>query len=144
MNIEYLKNELIPKRNQEIEDGENLATANPIYIVLDLNEKIVSGHDEYLHGTNLKGKKPEYGYIDLDDSLDRDFVGESANMKDPVAVTRFWIDSFEAFFLTSGGAHDYLKYQSHNLSKEAYVYVFNAGYGNREMGELLKNYNKNK
>lgn len=59
-------------------------------------------------------------------------------MEYPLEVTRFYTDRIIAFFITSEAAHDYLKYQSHNLS-DAYVYVFYSGYGNKQMDALLRN-----
>lgn len=59
-------------------------------------------------------------------------------MKKPVEVTKFYTDRIISFHLTSKSAHDYLKYQKHNLHN-AYVYVFYSGYGNIEMDCLLKN-----
>lgn len=138
MNINYLQNTLIPRREAEIKDGKNLCTSYPIYVVLDLQENIVSGHSEYSPSTNYKGKALEFGYVDMDlDCECREFMPTDNNMSSPEEITRFWTDRIVAFFLTSEGAHDYLRYQSHNLSSNAYVYVFNAGYGNREMFSLF-------
>lgn len=137
MNIEYLTKELLPQRAKEFETGANLGSAQPIYVVLDLTEKIISGHTDYLHSTNLKGIEHEWGFFDESlDSEDIQFKTSSKRMKQPVEVTRFYIDTFVAFFLTSKGAHEYLQYQKHNLNK-GYVYVFNAGYRNIEMDKLF-------
>lgn len=139
MDIKYLESEIIPQREQEIKDGKNLATRQPIYVVLDLQENYCSGHSDYANSTNYKGKGWEYGYIDqaLEGEL-RDFKKSDKKMKNPEEVTRFFTDRIIAFFLTSEAAHDYLKYQSHNLT-DAYVYVFYSGYGNKQMDALLCN-----
>lgn len=138
MNINYIKNTLMPMREAEIKDGKNLCTSYPIYVVLDLQENIVSGHSEYSPSTNYKGKGFEFGYVDMDlDCECREFMPTDDNMSSPEEITRFWTDRIIAFFLTSEGAHNYLIYQSYNLSSDAYVYVFNAGYGNREMFSLF-------
>lgn len=139
MNINYLVSEIIPQREREIKEGENLSTRQPIYVVLDLQENIIEGHSNYTASTNYKGVDWQYGY--LDDALDcedRVFRLSDKRMKKPVDVTRFFTDRIIAFFLTSKAAHDYLKYQSHNLSNP-YVYVFYSGYANRQMDELLGN-----
>ena len=75
MNIDFLKNEILPLRKQEIKEGKNLATRNPIYVVLDLNDNYCSGHSDYLsYTTNGQGKDKEFGYIDAAlDSEDREF-----------------------------------------------------------------------
>jgi hypothetical protein len=137
MNLDYLQKQIIPLRKKEIEKGKNLATRQPIYVVLDLQEHFVSGHSDYSSYTNNRGKVFTYGYID--ESLDsecRQFKVSEKRMKSPSEVTRFYTDRIVAFFLTSKGAHDYLKYQKHNLSN-AYVYVFYSGYANKEMDALL-------
>lgn len=140
MNIEYLTQEILPIREQEIKEGKNLGTRNPIYVVIDLREFVTDGHSNYLsHTTNLKGKTVEYGYVDMAlNGEEREFRHDMHDMINPEALTRFWIDDIKAFFLTSEAAHDYLKYQSHNLSKHAYVYVFCSGYGNKQMDKLFK------
>lgn len=138
MNIEYLQKEILPQRSKEFQEGKNLGTARPIYVVLDLREQIMSGHSEFSPSTNLKGIQCMFGYYDESlDCEDREFKKSDKNMKSPIAITRFYTDNIVAFFLTSKAAHKYLKYQSHNLSKRAYVYVFNAGYANYEMENLL-------
>jgi hypothetical protein len=137
--INYLTTELLPKRAQEITDGKNYSTRQPIYVVLDLQENIFSGHSEYDPTTNYKGKEKEEGYVDLAvEPEDREFSVSDEGMKEPEEITRFWTDRIIAFFLTSGGANEYLEYQKHNLG-EAYVYVFYSGYGNQEMDKLLNN-----
>lgn len=140
MDINYLTGTLLPIREQEIKDGKNLSTRQPIYIVLDLHENFSEGHSEWINNTNLKGKSNEYGYIDNDlDGESREFKLTEGGMEEAMRVTKFYTDKYVAFFLTSQGAHAYLKYQKHNLSSEAYVYVFYSGYGNIEMDLLLKN-----
>jgi len=140
MNIAYLETEIIPKREQEIKEGKNLATRQPIYVVLDLQENYCSGHSDYTNSTNHKGKGWECGYIDsaLESEL-REFKKSDKRMKRPEKITRFFTDRIIAFFLTSEAANDYLKYQSHNLT-DAYVYVFYSGYANRQMDTLLENH----
>ena len=138
MNIDYLKNEIIPLREREIEDGKHLSTRNPIYVVLDLQENIVSGHSDYSSVTNYKGLDYEFGFVD--DGIDfesKEFKESDEGMIEPTEITRFYTDRIIAFFLTSKAAHEYLEYQSHNLQKP-YVYVFNCGYRNIEMETLLK------
>jgi hypothetical protein len=73
------------------------------------------------------------------DCEDREIKETNEGMKRPEAVTEFYTDQPAAFFLTSRAAHEYLQYQRHNLSQDAYVYVFHSGYGNREMDNLLMN-----
>ena len=137
MNLNYLRNEIIPKREQEIKDGKNLMTRQPIYIVLDLQENFCSGHSIYESPTNYKGRKWENGYIDISlDGEGREFCEADKGMEEPEEVTKFYTERIVAFFLTSEAAHDYLGYQGHNLS-DAYVYVFYSGYANRQMGKLL-------
>lgn len=137
MDLEYLKNEIIPKREQEIKDGKNLWTRQPIYVVLDLIENYCSGHNDYSSSTNYRGKDWDYGYID--ESLEpeeREFAEADDGMEEPLAVSRFYTDRIMAFFLTSEAAHEYLEYQGHNLD-DPYVYVFYSGYGNIQMDKLL-------
>lgn len=139
MDLDYLKNEIIPQRELEIKEGKNLCTAQPIYVVLDLEECIVSGHSEYSPNTNHQGKEFEYGYVDMDlDCESREFAPTDNNMTSPEEITRFWTDTVVAFFFTSKGAHEYLEYQKHNLTN-GYVYVFHSGYGNIEMNKIFKN-----
>jgi hypothetical protein len=133
MNLKYLKEVIIPQRKKEIEEGKNAGTANPIYVVLDLNEHVVSGHSDYYLGTNLKEVPCKFGYLDtLLDTERIKFRETNKGMKQPEDVTQFFTDRIIAFFLTRKGAEEYLKYQSHNLSKHAYIYVFTPGYGNYE------------
>jgi len=138
MNLGYLKNEVLPIREQEIKEGKNLSTRQPIYVVLDLQENIISGHSEdYSPITNYKNKPMELGYID--ESLDyeeMEFKLSDKGMKKPLEITRFFTDRIIAFFLTSKSAHEYLEYQAHNLTNP-YVYVFYSGYKNIEMDNLL-------
>lgn len=138
MNIEYLKNHILPQREQEIKEGRNLCTRQPIYVVLDLTENVVTGHSEYTASTNYLGRDWEYGYIDNSlDAEDMVFTPTDEGMKEPKEITRFFTDRIIAFFLTSEAAHDYMDYQSHNLMNP-YVYVFYTGYGNKQMDELFK------
>jgi hypothetical protein len=139
MNIEYLKTEIIPKREQEIKDGKNLATRQPIYVVLDLQENYCSGHSDYTPSVNYRGADWENGYIDNSlDCEDREFCETDEGMEEPEEVTKFYTDRIIAFFFTSEAAYEYLKYQCHNLS-DAYVYVFYSGYSNKQMDALLCN-----
>lgn len=139
MDLNYLQNEIIPKREQEIKNGKNLATKQPIYVVLDLQENFCSGHSDYESSTNYRGRRWENGYIDTSlDGEEREFCETDEGMEDPAEVTKFYTDRIIAFFLTSEAAHDYLKYQSHNLF-DAYVYVFYSGYANHQMDNLLCN-----
>ncbi len=142
MDIKYIEEVIIPQRKKEIKEGKNEATAQPIYVVLDLEEKCVSGHFEDGRSpvTNLKNKQYEVGYIDSAlDSEDMEFKKTDRKMKKPEKITIFYTDRIVSFFLTSEAAYDYLNYQKHNMSKEAYVYVFYSGYGNREMNMIFKN-----
>lgn len=137
MNIDFLKNEIIPQRQLEIENGENAATRQPIYVVLDMQENYVSGHSDMTPSTNYRGKQMEFGYIDRNlDSENCEFKKSDKRMKRPEAVTKFYTERIIAFFLTRKAAKEYLKYQKHNLS-DGYIYIFYSGYANREMDELL-------
>jgi hypothetical protein len=139
MDLNYLQNEIIPKREQEIKDRKNLGTRQPIYVVLDLQENIIEGHTDYSPSVNYYGKDWIHGYADEDlDSENMEFSDTTNGMKKPKEFTKFYTDRIIAFFLTSEAAHDYLKYQSHNLS-DAYVYVFYSGYANHQMDKLLCN-----
>ena len=139
MDIEYLKSEILPKREQEIREGKNLSTRQPIYVVLDLQENFCSGHSDYSPMTNYKDIDCKHGYLDDSfDSEEQEFCETDEGMFNPIEVTRFYTDRIIAFFLTSEAAHDYLRYQEHNLTG-GYVYVFYSGYANIQMDELLKN-----
>lgn len=139
MNIDYLVNDILPKRKNEIELGLNLSIRNPIYVVLELQENICSGHSEYSSSTNYKGIDFESGYMDIGiDPEYATFTDTDDGMIDPIEITRFYTDRIVAFFLTSESAHDYLSYQKHNLTN-AYVYVFYSGYGNKQMDALFDN-----
>jgi len=136
MNLKYLTTEILPKREQEIKEGKNLATAQPIYVVYDLIESGAFGHVEIGGVQNHKGKEYQEGYIDkAEDEIE--FYVNKELLTEPEEITRFWTDRLVAIFLTSEAAHDYLKYQSHNLSSEAYVYVHYTGYANKQMNKLL-------
>jgi hypothetical protein len=140
MDIEYLQKEIIPQRKKEIENGDNLATAQPIYVVMDCIEQVAFDHVETSKATTLSEKEPEEGYVDMNPEIeteDRVFCKSDEGMIIPSPITRFWVDRPRAFFLTSKAAHDYIKYQAHNLT-DPYVYVFHSGYGNRQMDMLLK------
>ena len=137
MDLNYLKNKIIPLREKEIKEGKNLATKQPIYVVIDLQENYCSGHSDYESTVNYREYKWEYGYIDTAlEGDERKFCNTKENMIEPEEVTRFYTDRIIAFFLTSEAAHDYLRYQSHNLLN-GYVYVFYSGYANRQMDKLL-------
>lgn len=137
MNLDYLKNTILPQRAKEFAEGKNEATRQPIYVVYSLEERACEGHSEFINTTNHKGKEKECGYIDRSLS-EPDFCTTDDDMLNPQPVTRFWVDNAKAFFLTSKAAHDYLQYQAHNLN-EGYVYVHYSGYANREMDQLLCN-----
>lgn len=137
MNLKYLTENILPQREIEFENGDNLATANPIYVVFDLAANIIEGHTSMYCSTNNKGKECEYLYADYNDCHDEiEFFESTDGLKNPEPVTRFYTDRFVAFFLTRKAAKDYLSYQSHNMSNEAYIYVFSTGYGNIEMNNL--------
>lgn len=140
MNIEYLTSVILPKREQEIKEGKNLSTRQPIYVVLDLQENCSPGHNDFSCCPNYKGKDKKTGYVDMAlETEEREFSEEEEGMETPEEMTQFWTDRIISFFLTSEAAHDYLKYQRHNLTGEAYVYVFYSGYGNQQMDLLLCN-----
>lgn len=140
MNIKYLKNVVIPQRELEIEQGKNACTRQPIYVVLDLKVHYCYGHVDILCNTNLKDVEFEYGYVDWNlDSEDQKFCKSNKRMKEPQEITQFYTDKIIAFFLTCKAANEYMQYQKHNLSKNAYVYTFYSGYGNKEMDNLLDN-----
>jgi hypothetical protein len=139
MDLKYLEKEIIPLRKKEIEEGKNACTRQPIYVVLDLQDNFMSGHSEHYPSTNYKGLNQIFGYYDAYlEPEDRKFKISKTKMKQPVEVTQFYTDRIIAFFFTSKGANDYMEYQRHNL-KNAYVYVFYSGYGNREMDKILQN-----
>lgn len=139
MNFNYLHNNIIPQREKEIKEGKNAATRQPIYVVLELQANVIEGHSDLFINTNYKGVEKVSGYVDdVLDTEDMEFCETDYRMKQPKEFTKFYTDRIIAFFLTSKGAHDYLKYQSHNLG-DAYVYVFYSGYDNREMDNLLDN-----
>lgn len=138
MNYEYLK-EQQAIREQEIKDGDNLATFPPVYVVLSLVEHFCSGHDDFISSaTNHKDKSPEYGYIDMGEVDEREFMPTNEEMKKPREVTKFYTDRPIAFFITSKSAHAYTKYQAHNMN-EPYVYVFSTGYANHQMEKIHSN-----
>jgi len=139
MNLNYLINSILPQRSKEIEEGKNRGTANPIYVVMNISIGCCSGWSDYTMNTNIAGYyEPEEGYVDLaKDDDQRKFKRSDKGMKNPERVTKYYIDRPVAFFLTSKAAHEYLEYQSHNLHKKAYVYVFHAGYKNVEMENLF-------
>lgn len=140
MDIYYLQTEILPIREHEIRKGKNLMTRQPIYVVLDLQVNIIEGHTHYSPSVNYKGKDWTHGYADAAlGSEDMEFKKSPGGMKKPKKFTKFYTDRIIAFFLTSEAAHDYLRYQGHNLS-DPYVYVFYSGYGNRQMDKLLCNW----
>lgn len=139
MNLKYLTEKIIPQRNLEIDSGENLSTAKPIYVVMNSIETIVSGHSEFSPSTDMKDSSMDHGYIDLGvDAESRKFQDTDEDMLWPEKVTRFFVDRPVAFFLTKKAAREYISYQAHNLTNP-YLYVFSAGYRNHEMNNLLNN-----
>lgn len=140
MNIQFIKESIEPQRQEEIKKGLNAATRNPIYVVLDLQEHFMSGHNDYSGlSTNYKEKEQQFGYLWHPRSDEPIFVDVEPDSYDVEyeAVTRFWTDRFIAIFLTRQAAKDYLQYQSHNLSDEAYIYTFSPGCRNQQMEKLL-------
>lgn len=138
MDLEYLKKEILPQRALEFESGDNLGTSQPIYVVLESIAAIASGHSDYSPLTDMQGSPIEHGYVDASlDPENREFKLESEGMAEPEEITRFRVDRPAAFFLTHKAAREYIQYQSHNLT-EPYVYVFNAGYRNIQMENLLR------
>lgn len=153
MNLDFLK-QRIEIRNKEISEGKNLSTLNPIYIVCTKNENFVEGfiqkarlsseHSGHI-GINFSpcfseidyNVKFVHGYFDESEEPDeRKFRKSSNRMKNPVEVTMFESVMYRAFFLTSEAAHDYIKYQAHNLYKP-FVFVHYAGYRNWEFDNLM-------
>lgn len=140
MDLNYLCNEILPVREDELKKGKNLSTRQPIYVVLSMQENFISGHSKYTPSTNYRGWGMQFGYIDESlDSENRKFKPIEKGMKNPTEITKFFTERIEAFFLTSKAAHEYLKYQKHNLTN-AYVYVFYSGYKNIQMDMLLDNH----
>lgn len=138
MNLKYLHEVLIPKREKEIKEGKNHGSRFPIYVVMDRRELYCSGHSDIGITPNPVDKNTVYGYIDR--SLDADeieFETDYDGMKEPEEITEIYYDYPTAFFLTSKEAHDYLKYQSHNLHRDAYVYIYDFGYRNYEANMLF-------
>ena len=139
IDINYLEHIIIPQREREIIEGKNAMTRQPIYVVLDLVENLIEGHSDINPITNYKGLPMTRGYADQSlDSEDMKFFEKEDFMIDPKEYTKFYTDRIVSFFLTSEAAHNYLSYQSHNLSN-AYVYVFYSGYRNHQMDQLLQN-----
>ncbi|MEL6661234.1 MAG: hypothetical protein AAFR36_32610 [Bacteroidota bacterium] len=127
---------ILQQRAEEIASGKNAATRNPIYVVYSLCDMYCSGHTEISILSNLKGRDSETGYLDREFE-EPEFELTDEDMKEPMEVTRFWIDRFAAFFFTRKGAEDYMEYQRHNLTNP-YIYVHSPGYANRE-AELIFN-----
>ncbi len=89
MDLDYLK-AVLEVRKQEIEDGKNLHTAQPIYVVLDLQEIFYSEHSEYSSITNLKNKEQEFGFIDNAVEWEcREFSDSESGMEKPEPVKKF-------------------------------------------------------
>lgn len=146
INLDYLKNEIIPQREKEIQ-GKNGFTRQPIYIVYDVVESVTTRDDEYsnLENCNLHWYKSkswrfvsydeDWNIIEADedwfDSEDCEFVEWDWD------ISVFYIDIFIAIFLTRKWAEEYLKYQSHNLTDKAYIYTHYSWYANQEMNNLL-------
>jgi len=138
MNLDYLTNVILPQREKELAECKNAGTLNPIYIVFDLQEQICSGHTEYALRTTISSKQEiQFGYIDTAVEPENRVFSKQPTGKKPEPVTRFFTDVFVAFFLTHKAAHEYLQYQSHNLTDNAFVYVFSPGYRNVEMEMLF-------
>lgn len=136
-NLDYLKNEILPQREKEIEEGKNAMTRQPIYVVLDLQEHCISGHEQdYSLHTNLKEMQPKFGYKYQDAEGEWIFSLEDQHCVTD-EVTLFYTDRIVAFFFTRKGAEEYLEYQKHNLTENAYIYTFYSGYANQEMDKLL-------
>lgn len=136
-NLDYLKNEILPQREKEIEEGKNAMTRQPIYVVLDLQEHCISGHEQdYSLHTNLKGVQPKFGYTYQNNDGEWVFSLEDQHCVTD-EVTIFYTDRIVAFFFTRKGAEEYLEYQKHNLTENAYIYTFYSGYANQEMDKLL-------
>ncbi len=138
MDLEYLKQEIIPQREQEIKLGDNQGTAYPIYMVYIPEENYIEGEAVYSLPISSSGRRPEVGYILEDDFGGGEFIEGLPDDDDEEhkILTRFWVDRYKAVFLTRKAAQEYLQYQSHNL-REAFIYVEYAGYDNRQMEKLL-------
>ena len=138
INVDYFRDVIVPQRLAEINRGENGGTRNPIYVMYNLDQVIVSGHDEFsgLH-CNIADISSVHGYLDMSlEDEERVFCTDDDGMSDPRDVTMGYKERFVAIFLTRKGLEDYRCYQSHNLSKP-FLYIHYAGYGNREMDSLL-------
>lgn len=139
MNLEFLKDEIIPQRDKEIEEWEpTWWTRNPIYIIYDITTIVTTIDNEYsnLEDCNLFWYEPENWEYKADDEYIEEYEWENNDNGD---CTRFYLDRFVAMFFTRKAAEEYLKYQKHNLSGRAYIYVHNVWYSNREMDGLLDN-----
>lgn len=135
MNLEYIKNYIIPQREKEIKEWKNAGTRDPIYIIYDLEKHYIEAEtDEYwLETTNLKWKKPKYWKIVGED--EKEFIEIE---DEDVDTIEFYTDRLVAIFFTRKSAEDYLIYQKHNLSSEAYIYVQYPWYSNQEANMLFK------
>ena len=101
----------------------------------------MSGHNNWTNAnTNYKEKPMQHGYLwvskDGEETVFMDYKSDSEEIVCE-EVTVYYTDRFMGFFFTRKGAEDYLQYQSHNLSDEAYIYTFTPGYRNQQMEKLL-------
>jgi hypothetical protein len=148
MNIEFLESEIIPQREKEIANGKDAWwTKDPIYVVYDLTEHVTTYDSEYSFCCTLSEKENEHGrYVcyDEDGGIINEWeewyeseYSEFIEDYDNPEITRFFCDRFVAVFFTRKAAEEYMQYQSHNLSDNAFIYVHNVWYSNYEMDNLL-------
>lgn len=129
--IDFLK-EIKAERKKE-----ETATRTPVYIVYDLVERFIAGHnDDYELTPNLRRKQKEFGYLVGEDSEDFEFAYERDTEEDE-EFTRYWTDRFVAMFFTRKAAKEYMQYQKHNLS-DPYIYEEYPGYHNRQMDKFFE------
>ena len=139
MNLDFLKNEIIPQREKEIEEWKNAWTRHPIYVVYNVIESYTTLDNEYsnLEDLTLYWYEPEDWYFKWEeewwDSEDFEWIEDYDN----ATCTKFFRDVFTAIFFTRKWAEEYMKYQSHNLSDKAYIYTHYSWYANQEMDRLL-------
>lgn len=125
MNLDYIKNTIIPQR--EIED-KTATSKNPIYIVYSRNEIVVSGHSDYVSQCHVSSDTPRYSYISRADEDEPTLV----DFKTDEPVTVITQPLVAGVFLTRKGAEEYMKYQKHNL-RLPFIYEESCGYRNHEM-----------
>jgi hypothetical protein len=133
--------EIKQRRQKEILDGKNAATASPLYLVYDQSYTVCEHDTQYDQSTTVFNDSEKYVRHDHEGGEKRaepntDIWGEEKG-KWSAVVKKSFHDRFVTVCFTRKGAEDFIKAERHNLTNPR-IYVEYAERRNIELHEVLR------